>query len=50
VLQTSDSWNEGRVAPQLGNPVNRIRTSDECEPWAFGIGTLMRNLAKQRIL
>src|SRR5688572_30828527 len=31
-------------APQLGKLVNRMRTSDECEPWTFGIGELMRNL------
>ena len=37
-------------APQLGKLVNRMRTSDECEPWTFGIGELMRNLAKRRIL
>ena len=37
-------------APQLGKLVNRMRTSDECEPWTFGIGALMRNLAKRGIL
>lgn len=37
-------------APQLGKLVNRMRTSDECEPWTFGIGALMRNLAKRKIL
>jgi fumarylacetoacetate (FAA) hydrolase family protein len=37
-------------APQLGQLVNRMRTSDECEPWTFGIGALMRNLAKRKIL
>lgn len=37
-------------APQLGRLVNRMRSSDECEPWTFGIGTLMRNLAKRKIL
>jgi len=30
------------AAPQLGKLVNRMRTSDECEPWTFGIGALMR--------
>jgi fumarylacetoacetate (FAA) hydrolase family protein len=37
-------------APQLGRLVNRMRTSDECEPWTFGIGALMRNLAQRKIL
>jgi len=37
-------------APQLGKLVNRMRTSDECEPWTFGISALMRNLAKRKIL
>jgi len=29
------------AAPQLGLLVNRIRRSDECEPWTFGAGALM---------
>jgi fumarylacetoacetate (FAA) hydrolase family protein len=37
-------------APQLGKLVNRMRGSDECEPWTFGIGELMRNLAKRKVL
>jgi fumarylacetoacetate (FAA) hydrolase family protein len=37
-------------APQLGKLVNRMRTSDACEPWTFGIGELMRNLAKRKVL
>jgi fumarylacetoacetate (FAA) hydrolase family protein len=37
-------------APQLGKLVNRMRTSDECEKWTFGIGALMRNLAKRKLL
>ncbi|MBA2402458.1 MAG: fumarylacetoacetate hydrolase, partial [Bradyrhizobium sp.] len=37
-------------APQLGKLVNRMRTSDECEPWTFGIAALMRNLAKRKVL
>jgi len=37
-------------APQLGRLVNRMRNSDECEPWTFGIGELMRNLAKRKVL
>ena len=38
------------AAPQLGKLVNRMRNSDECEPWTVGIGELMRNLAKRKLL
>ena len=38
------------ATPQLGKLVNRMRSSDECEPWTFGIGELMRNLARRNIL
>ena len=38
------------AAPQLGKLVNRMRASDECEPWTFGVGALMRNLAKRKLL
>lgn len=38
------------AAPQLGTLVNRMRSSDECEPWTFGIAALMRNLAKRSVL
>src|SRR5215475_14526979 len=38
------------AAPQLGKLVNRMRNSDECEPWTFGVGALMRNLAERKIL
>jgi fumarylacetoacetate (FAA) hydrolase family protein len=37
-------------APQLGKLVNRMRMSDDCEPWTFGVGALMRNLAERKIL
>jgi fumarylacetoacetate (FAA) hydrolase family protein len=37
-------------APQLGKLVNRMRTSDECEPWTFGIGALMTNLARRKLI
>ena len=37
-------------APQLGKLVNRMRTSDECEPWTFGVGALMKNLAQRKLL
>jgi fumarylacetoacetate (FAA) hydrolase family protein len=36
--------------PTLGALVNRIRTSDTCEPWAFGIADLLRNLAGRGVL
>ena len=32
-------------APKLGKLVNRMRNSDECEHWTFGIGAMMQNLA-----
>jgi fumarylacetoacetate (FAA) hydrolase family protein len=38
------------AAPQLGKLVNRMRNSDECEPWTFGVGALMRNLATRKVL
>ncbi|WP_338831383.1 fumarylacetoacetate hydrolase family protein [Bradyrhizobium sp. 27S5] len=37
-------------APQLGKLVNRMRSSDECEPWTFGVGALMKNLAQRKVL
>jgi len=38
------------AAPQLGKLVNRMRMSDDCEPWTFGVGALMKNLAERKIL
>ncbi len=38
------------AAPELGALVNRMRRSDECEPWTFGASHLMRNLAKRGLL
>jgi fumarylacetoacetate (FAA) hydrolase family protein len=38
------------AAPQLGKLVNRMRSSDDCEPWTFGIGALMKNLAQRKML
>ncbi|MCC8984009.1 fumarylacetoacetate hydrolase family protein [Bradyrhizobium acaciae] len=38
------------AAPQLGKLVNRMRSSDECEPWTFGVGALMKNLAQRKVL
>jgi fumarylacetoacetate (FAA) hydrolase family protein len=38
------------AAPELGALVNRIRRTDECEPWRYGAGHLMRNLAARGLL
>ncbi|WP_414475434.1 fumarylacetoacetate hydrolase family protein [Microvirga sp. M2] len=38
------------AAPELGALVNRIRPSSDCEPWAFGLGALMRNLAARGLI
>jgi len=38
------------AAPQLGRLVNRMRFSNECAPWRFGTGHLMRNLARRGLL
>jgi fumarylacetoacetate (FAA) hydrolase family protein len=38
------------AAPKLGALINRMRTSDQCEPWTFGPGALMRNLARRGVL
>jgi fumarylacetoacetate (FAA) hydrolase family protein len=38
------------AAPELGALVNRIRQTDECEPWRFGVSHLMRNLAARGLL
>jgi fumarylacetoacetate (FAA) hydrolase family protein len=37
-------------APKLGRLVNRIRPSDECERWNFGITALMQNLSARKCL
>jgi fumarylacetoacetate (FAA) hydrolase family protein len=37
-------------APKLGALVNRMRRTDACEPWTFGTGALMRNLARRGLL
>jgi fumarylacetoacetate (FAA) hydrolase family protein len=37
-------------APQLGKLVNRMRSSHDCEPWTFGVGALMKNLAARKLL
>jgi len=38
------------ATPRLGRLVNRIRPTNECAPWDFGPGALMRNLAKRGLL
>jgi fumarylacetoacetate (FAA) hydrolase family protein len=38
------------AAPQLGKLVNRMRSSHDCEPWTFGVGALMKNLARRKLL
>jgi fumarylacetoacetate (FAA) hydrolase family protein len=38
------------ASPKLGKLVNRMRNSDECEPWTFGLSALMRNLAQRKLL
>jgi fumarylacetoacetate (FAA) hydrolase family protein len=37
-------------AAKLGKLVNRMRNSDECEHWTFGIGAMMTNLANRGCL
>ncbi|MFL6119536.1 fumarylacetoacetate hydrolase family protein [Actinophytocola sp.] len=38
------------ATPTLGALVNRVRTSDTCEPWTVGIADLFRNLAARGVL
>ena len=38
------------ATPKLGRLVNRIRPTDQCEPWRMGAGALMRNLARRGLL
>ena len=33
--------------PALGTLVNRVNTSDRIEPWRYGAGALMRDLARR---
>ena len=35
--------------PMLGALVNRVNTSDQCKPWVFGTGALLRNLAARGV-
>lgn len=36
--------------PKLGTLVNRVRRSDDCPEWRFGVGALMKNLAGRGLL
>jgi len=36
--------------PHLGTLVNRVNTSDRIEPWRYGAGALMRDLARRGLL
>ena len=38
------------ASPELGRLVNRMSPCDACEPWTFGAGALMRNLARRGLL
>jgi len=38
------------ATPRLGKLVNRIKPTDQCAPWDFGAGALMRNLARRGLL
>ena len=37
-------------APELGTLVNEVATCDQAEPWTFGTGALMANLARRGVL
>ena len=38
------------ATPKLGRLVNRMRHSEDCAPWTFGTGALMRHLARHGLL
>jgi fumarylacetoacetate (FAA) hydrolase family protein len=38
------------ASPRLGKLTNRMRSSDDCEPWMFALGALMKNLAQRKLL
>ncbi|MCG7393476.1 fumarylacetoacetate hydrolase family protein [Microvirga sp. ACRRW] len=38
------------AAPKLGKLVNRMKPSSDCEPWTFGLGAFMKNLAGRGLL
>ena len=37
-------------ADKLGRLANRMRHSQDCPPWVFGVGALMRNLARRGLI
>ena len=37
-------------SPALGTLANRVEHCDRVEPWGFGAGALLRNLAARRLL
>jgi fumarylacetoacetate (FAA) hydrolase family protein len=37
-------------APELGTLVNEVAACDRAEPWTFGTGALMANLARRGVL
>jgi fumarylacetoacetate (FAA) hydrolase family protein len=38
------------ATPRLGTLVNRVNTSDRIEPWTYGTGALMRDLARREVI
>jgi len=48
---THERGDRVRIAtPSLGSLINWVDTSDVCEPWTFGLGALMNNLASRGLL
>jgi fumarylacetoacetate (FAA) hydrolase family protein len=38
------------ASPGLGTLVNEMRKTDACTPWTFGVGDLMRNLGRRKLI
>ncbi|MEP6824282.1 MAG: fumarylacetoacetate hydrolase family protein [Ramlibacter sp.] len=38
------------ATPRLGTLANRVNTSDRVQPWTYGAGALMRDLARRQLL
>jgi fumarylacetoacetate (FAA) hydrolase family protein len=38
------------TAPELGTLINEVATCDQAEPWTFGTGALLANLARRGVL
>ncbi len=36
--------------PRLGSLINTVTTSDQAPPWVYGVGALMRDLARRQLL